>query len=433
MPYKRGAIIIQKPPSVLHQFLGGLGFGITQGVEKQTRQAEERRAKAANVLESIIAGDLDSRLLATEEGKGWLRKKGIWDDPDVQQAVFEGQLKAGLLGEGGMGPPAPFKLSAARETIQEEADRIVRRNKRQEIEDSLFVFEEKERIKKELDKPRPLHERLRKAIEGYNYAIKNNIPVEDIVVTDPDSGIKIDLFTHIENLQNKQIESTAKSKEGIKYLNELKSYYDLQINTAKFFHNLVMGKTEPDSELTGEFRTMLNEIMESLGRKQLSTQDIKTQVQRLLPLLNKKLKIQHQILFKQKKIADDPTIRLPFLKQFNIKEVLEETARFGAEFEVIERYSNSIGNITQGIDRQKDIEAGEETPAQPVKESQARNIVVVPPEKPKPTPQQIEAKAQEILAAAAGLVGPNGETMTIEIARRLAREALGVKEEPGKK
>lgn len=431
--YKRGAIVIQKPPSVLHHLLGGLGMGITQGVEKQMKKAEERRAKASNVLESVLSGDLDPTLLATEEGQGWLRKKGIYEDPDIQNTIFQGQVKAGLLGESGMGPPAPYTLTEAHKSIEDTAARLARRSEVQKIEDSLFVFEQKEHIKKEVNRPRPLNERLDKAVKAYNRLLKMGIPVEDVQVTDPDSGIKIDLLTHIENLTTKQVENIAKGKSGIKYLNELSKFYDLQINTAKYFHNLVLGKTEPESDLTGEFRTLLDEMMESLGRKKLSTQDIRTQVRRLIPLFNQKIKIQHQILVKQKKITGDPAIKLPFLKQFNMKEAMDETGKYSTEFEFIGKYKNSIDNVTQSVLDQEKREAIEGTNLQPVKESQARGLVISPPDQPQPTAEEIEVKAKEILAAAAGLVGPGGETMTIELARRLAREALGVKKRPGAK
>lgn len=431
--YKRGAIVIRKPPSALHYLLGGIGTGITQGMEKQMRLKEEQRGMASNVLESVLSGDLDSTLLATPEGEGWLKKKGIYEDPEIQNTIFQGQIKAGLLGQEAMGPPAPYTLTEAHKSIEDTAARLARRSEVQKIEDSLFVFEQKEIIKKDVNRPRSLNERLDMAVKGYNKLLKMGIPVEDVQVTDPDSGVKINLLTHIENLQTKQVENIAKDKAGIKYLNELSKFYDLQMNTAKYLHSLVLGKTEPESELTGEFRTLLNEWMERFGRKKFSTQDIKTQVRRLIPLFNQKIKIQHQILAKQKKITGDPTIKLPFLKQFNMKEAMDETGKYSTEFEFIGKYKNSIDNVTQSVLDQEEREATEGTALQPVKEYQARGLVISPPDQPQPTAEDIEVKAKEILAAAAGLVGPGGETMTIEMARRLAREALGVKKKPGSK
>ncbi|GAH38193.1 unnamed protein product, partial [marine sediment metagenome] len=156
----------------------------------------------------------------------------------------------------------------------------------------------------------------------------------------------------------------------VAYLKEEKSYYDLQLNAAKLFHNMVTGKDLTAGIMEQFYSQVARDVI-----TQFQPLDMKTQARRLMPLINAKLTAQHKILEKKKRIAKDENISVPFLKQFKLSEVLDPE-KYAAEFEIIKKYNElMIKPIDEAI---RDSETTEEKLREKLTDVDVRDKVIAP-------------------------------------------------------
>lgn len=195
----------QRPPSPWSYFLGGMGTGITQSLEKVMQEKERKRSMTDQVLESVIQGTFDPRVLATEEGRDWAIRNLRYKSPEVQKLMYQGKMKANLLGPGGMGPPAPYALPAHIEQIEKEVEAEEEEKLRKELEQ----IERKEKLKLQIKKEaQPSPEKIAEIQELLS---KHGLAPENITVNI--DGVNYDLQTALER-QEAVRKLAEKEKEG---------------------------------------------------------------------------------------------------------------------------------------------------------------------------------------------------------------------------
>jgi len=199
-----GRYMPQQPPSPWSHFLGGLGTGITKSLDRLIQEKERKRSMTDQVLESVIQGDFDPRVLATEEGRDWAIRNLKYKSPEIQKLMFQGQIKANLLGPGGMGPPEPYQLSAHQETLREE----IEAEKEEKFKKELEQIERKERLRLQIKKEaQPSPEKI---AEIQKLLSEHGLAPENITVNI--DGVNYDLQTALEKAET--VRKLAEKKKG---------------------------------------------------------------------------------------------------------------------------------------------------------------------------------------------------------------------------
>lgn len=329
--YNRRARIIPKPPTFLESLLYGMGVGVERGVDRYYKERDRKRGTTQNVLTGVLSGEISPELLATDLGRSVMEQMGIGGESAIEEIQSTGE-ETWKAEQPEIGPPAPLTMQHLR-----SRDEQVKEVKAQEkMKRELFEYEAKEIIKRRVERAfrMPLDKRVEIAMGEYEKAIKTGVSVEDVKITDPTTGITIDLLTHVEQLKKTKVDETAKTKAGITYLKEELKYHGLLMDSAKFLHGL-----ESDEGVTAEMSQLAKDLLAGFGKTALSAEETKRYSRRLIPIINQKIEAQHKILHKQKRLTKDPSITLPFMKQFKLDEVLNPE-KYAGEFEVIKAFSD---------------------------------------------------------------------------------------------
>jgi len=217
---RRGAIVLQKPPSPLAYLFSGLGMGVTQGIERVLKEREERKDRAGRILEGFLSGKFPVGMAGTDVFQNYAEQGKLLNEPGIQELIWSGreefrpEPQTKILPGGGaitMPQPAPENVpyEQARKAYAEA-----------ESATKLREFRAKEIIKKQVDESfrMSLPERLETALRINEWATSKNVPIGDIDVRDPSTGITVDLVTHTEQLKKQEVDELAKNKTGIDYL-----------------------------------------------------------------------------------------------------------------------------------------------------------------------------------------------------------------------
>jgi len=364
-------------------------------------QKQKSRDISQSVIEGVLQGDLPPEVMATDVFKTYAGMANIDKRPEIKaltDQAMEEFRPAPVTEE--LRPPfkppvpgAPMGLPGAVVTVPQaiQPEYVEKgvpfeayQKKMLEKEDvkaqrkldwELKEFQAKEIIKDRIKRSShlPLNKRIDIAEDGYKHAIKKGWSVDDLTIRDPESGVTVNIETYAEDLEKQESNRIAKEKAGVDYLKEKKSYYDLQLNAAKLFHNMVTGR-----DLTAGIMEQFYSQVSKDFITQLQSADMKTQARRLMPLINAKIKTQHEILEKKKRIAKDETISVPFLKQFKLSEVLDPE-KYAAEFEVIKKYNElMIKPIDEAI---RDSDVAEEKLREKLTDVDVRDKVIAPRKK----------------------------------------------------
>lgn len=391
--WQRRARIVQKPPSFLEAFLYSAGIGVERGVDRYYKERDRKRGITNQILNKVLSGDVSPELLATPLGRSATEQMGIGREPAIQEMQKTGEERW-REDQPEIGPPAPLTMQhlRSREEQRKEA------REQTKIQAELYVYEEKEKIKRRVEgaSRMPLSKRLEIATGEYEKALKGEIPIADVKITDPTTGITMNLETHIEQLEKQQVGQASKTKAGIAYLKAWKEYVSIQQVTTKAIHNLAVGKDVRD-DLTGLRLQILNDFLP----KKLTGKDAKLQLRNLLPLFNKKLKIQHMILKKQKTLARDEDLALPSLKAYSLFDVKNPDVLAGE----IKRLA-TLGNTLIGS-----LEPVKE-PREALNPKDARHAVNPPPP---PTDETVDPSevTEEERASGRVIINSAGEEMVV--------------------
>jgi len=375
MAYRRSPIVLQKPPSPLHMLLSGLGYGITGAMQRYMSQKQKSRDISQDVIKSVLQGDLPSEVMATDVFKTYASMANIDKRPEIKaltdQAMEEFRpppVTKELAPPFKPVPGAPMGLPGGVVTVPQaiqpeyvekgvpweayqkkmlEKEDVKAQRK---LEGELTEFQAKEIFKDRIKRSShlPLNKRIDIAEDGYKQAIEKGWSVDDFTITDPESGVKINIETYTENLNKQQIEKAKRTTEGIAYLNAWKEYNNIQIATRKAIHNFTMGKDVREG-IKGDQLEILNRLLP----KKLSEKDIKVQLRNLLPLWSEKLEIQHRILRKRAKLVKEEDLAIPPLKSYGIFDIKNPDIIAG-EIERIGTLNNIIiGSLKEEVDEEQ--------------------------------------------------------------------------------
>ena len=344
--YQRRPIVVRKQPSFLEAFLYSTGMGMERGVDRYYKERNRKRGITQNILGSVLEGDVSPELLATDLGRSIMDQMGIGGESAIQEIQRTGE-ETWKSEQPEIGPPAPLTMQHLRS--RDEQIKEVEAQKKMKRE--LFEYEEKEKIKRRVERAfrMTLDKRLEVAIGEYEKAVKAGVSVEDVKITDPATGITIDLLTHVEQLKKTRTDKTAETKAGIAYLKEELKYHGLLMDSVKFLHGL-----ESDEGVTEGMSQLAKDLLAGFGKTALSAEEAKRYSRRIIPIINQKIEAQHKILRKQKRLAKESDITLPFMKQFKVDEVLNPE-KYASEFEAIKALSDLAKKSDQEAIREVEI------------------------------------------------------------------------------
>jgi hypothetical protein len=175
-------IVLDAPPSPLHYLLSGLSQGVMTGMENRKKQEEGRKNAMAQILEGVMSGSVDPRMLATSTGQDFLKSQGLTGEEPIARLLEEGRRQANLLGPGDMGPPKPYGIDDYQAQLSQEAAA----RKEAEIQEARRRLNMEERIKQKHKPEKPEKKDLtpeEKVEEIYRIqeeAKRRNMPLDDI-------------------------------------------------------------------------------------------------------------------------------------------------------------------------------------------------------------------------------------------------------------
>jgi len=413
------AIVVKRPPTFLESLLSSAGIGISAGMQRYYDEKKRRRGVTQSILQSVLEGEISPEILTTDLGRSFTEQVGIGREPAIQRLQQEGlekfrppAEKKELSPDGAVvDVPQTMPLEwiekgvpyAEYRRAQEEAEEVQAQTK---MRRELFVYEEKEKAKRRVERSfrMPLSRRLEVAMGVLETGKRNNWPIEDMAIRDPETGININFLTHLKGLQKQKTEQVAKTKGGIAYLKEELKYHNLLMSSVKFLHGL-----KSDEGVTEDMSDLGKELLRGIGisGRALSPEEVKVYIRRFLPIINKKLEVQHRILRKQRSLAKDPNIKLPFMKQFKLPEALNPE-RFAGEFESIKMYTDLIGKSDQ--EALRDVEIKEAKFREALNPKDTRETINPPSP---PTEETIDASevTEEERASGRVIINSAGETM----------------------
>ena len=163
-----------------------------------------------------------------------------------------------------------------------------------------------------------------------------------------------------------------------------------------------------------------------MAAERVDPQQIRIMARRRLPILNAKILAQHRILRKQKYLAKDSDIKLPFLKEFKLDEILNPE-RYAGEFESIKAYTDLVKKSDQ--EALRDVATKEAKLREALNPVDTRHVVI-PPEFPRlPSDnefrERINNEAQKLIDS--GVLNPaTNQPYTLEEAKELAQRFLKI-------
>lgn len=430
------AIVVRKPKSFLESLLESTGLGISQGMQRFYKERERKRGVTQSLIEGVLSGEISPEILATDLGQSFQRELGVSEEPSLKEITKTGLEKYGypertvsVSGDvegtavtmpGVVPKEIPYEMYRKGREVTKEAQAQKKMRK------ELYEYEEKEKIKRRVERSfrLPLSDKVKVAMDTLRHAKKNNVPIEDLTIRDSETGINLNFLTYLEDLQKQKTGQIAKTKGGISYLKEELKYHNLLMSSVKFLHGL-----KSDEGVTEDMSALGKELLRGIGigGRALSPEEVKTYVRRFLPIINQKLETQHKILRKQRFVAKDPNIALPFFKQFTLPEALNPE-RFAGEFENIKAYTDLIGKSDQ--EALKDVEIAETKLRETLRLNETRETIISPEPPNLPTGSEvrksIDSLAQELIES--GTLAPGTDRpFTLPEAREMARKFLKIK------
>ena len=420
------AIVIQQQPSFLESLLFGLGTGVEKGVHQFYKERDRKRGMTSQVLSKVLSGEISPELLATDLGQSFQRELGIDKEPALKQATQMGLEEAGYEESAytmpggarvtmpGVTPPEiPFELHRKKEEERKEVEAQTEQQRK------LRFYTMQKRIDKIVEREfrKSLGERWEGAWSEYGRAIKMGVPVKGLVVRDPETGATMTMDTHVAQLGRQKAEKIAKTKSGITYLKEELRYNTLLMDAEKFVSKLSTAETMEPDEFESDF--MKTEIG-FWQQKELTPEQVRTRARRRLPIINAKILSQHKILRKQRFLAKDSDIILPFLKEFKLDEILNPE-RYAGEFDSIKAYTDLIKKSNQQALR--DVATKEAKLRETLSMPETRHVVTFPELPKEPTEEAINAFAARIIDER-WTDGDTSQPYTREKAREVAERLL---------
>lgn len=396
---RRGAIVLQKPPTFLENLLSGLGVGVSRGLNRYFKERDRKRSVTSQVLDRVLSGDVSEDLLATDLGQAFQSKLGIDKEPSMEKMTQMGLEKysyperteylpggTAVTMPGVTPPEIPFEVYRGR------LEGVKERKAQTEQERKLDFYMAQKRIDKIVDRDfrKSLGERWEGAWREYERAMKLGVPVKGLVVRDPDTGTTMTLDTHMERLGKQKADEIVKTKAGITYEKEEIKYCSLLLDAEKFVSKLSTAETMDPDEFESDFMKAEIGLWQ---RQELTPQQIRIQARRRLPIINQRIEAQYKILHKQKRLARNPNIVLPFLKQFKLDEILNPE-RYAGEFEAIKAYTDLIRKSDKEALREVAIK--EEKLRESLSESDLRSVIVAPAPSKLPGEVGIEERIEDI-------------------------------------
>lgn len=425
-------IVVKKQPTFLESLLSAAGIGISQSMQRYYKERDRKRGVTQSILQSVLEGDVSPELLTTDLARSFTEQMGISREPAIRSLQQEGLEKFrppakkkelspdGAVVDVPQAMPSEWIEKGVPYTEYRRGQEIAKEKEAQvEQARKLRYYTAQKRIDKVVEREfrMPLGERWEAAWSEYERAMKMGVPISGLVVRDPETGATITMDTHMAQLGREKSEKIARTKSGITYLKEELKYNSLLMDAEKFVSKLATAETMEPDEFESDF------IKSEIGlwqQKELTPQQIRIMARRRLPILNQKIEAQHRILRKQRFLAKDPDITLPFLKEFKLNEILNPE-RYAGEFETIKAYTDLI--------KKSDREAIRNTEVKEAKLREALNRadmrdVVIPPESPRePMGEAINAFATRIIDER-WIDGDTNQLYTKEKAREVAERLL---------
>lgn len=228
-----GVTVIQRPPSPWHALLGGLGTGVGQGVEDYFNKKKKQNEFSTQLMQGVLTGQIDPRLLSTKEGQEWLKKMGVYDDPGVNQILRTATKMTGPLTD-------RMDLHDYYEIKSREAEKEKAHESLQKIQEELAVFTEKERIKRELANIAKLSpDDAGNLIDQFNaLAQARGMSIEDVSIN-PEGKVSFNIRTPLE-FADIQYDRQMKEQQRIKSESEklLNKYYQKKDKAMNFVMNI---------------------------------------------------------------------------------------------------------------------------------------------------------------------------------------------------
>jgi len=264
--YKRGAIVLQRPPSALHGLLSGLGFGITQGVEKVMAEKERKKNMTTQILENVLQGNIPPGLLATDIGQRFLEQAGISKEPGIKGLLEAGRKEfqvpertmempsGALVNIPGVTPPeVPYEHYAKKEKERKTAAEeetwkkgLERKLRELGITDAFKGDQAREKA-------------LRGILAAQSHAKTSGQEIQDLNVNFSTGDVRADFLTSIE----KGEKETKRRKDvfGGKTYDQYKTLYNQGVRKAhesrtkaiKFLSSIGTGTDEMSAEFIAAF------------------------------------------------------------------------------------------------------------------------------------------------------------------------------------
>lgn len=86
--YGRGAIVLRKPPSFLESLLSGLGYGVTESMQRYFREKERKQGMKQNVMEMVLSGQMPPEIAGTDIFQKYTEAGRISEEPEIKDLKY---------------------------------------------------------------------------------------------------------------------------------------------------------------------------------------------------------------------------------------------------------------------------------------------------------------------------------------------------------
>jgi len=223
--YGRRPIVYRKQPTFLQSLLGGVGYGVTQAMQRAMAEKERKRGMAQNVMEMILSGRMPPEVVGTDMFQKYTEASGISDMPEIRKLKFQAlekfrpKAEARILPSGqAVDMPQPIPLDLAKAGLPWEAYKESEKEKQYKLEDEAWkrAFDRKlkeykitDKFKSELARENMLINMVAAQVE----AKKAGYEIENINNIDWANGtFKVDYLLPAEKTEKKE-KSAAKNAD----------------------------------------------------------------------------------------------------------------------------------------------------------------------------------------------------------------------------
>lgn len=194
------------PPSPWAHLLGGIGQGVTQGVDVAMRKRERRRNMAAQVLESVVQGT-DPMLYGTEEAGALFDQMGISKEKGIRE-LREKAIGRWSDRQPEMGPPAPFTMQNYTDIKRQEEEEKQREAQALGLQKKIDEKTIMNVVESDLARERAMRDL--KAIQ--DEAEKSKRIIQDIHINTKTGTVTVDYLTPHEGKEELKKEEAARKK-----------------------------------------------------------------------------------------------------------------------------------------------------------------------------------------------------------------------------